>query len=119
MHEDMTAILKCYTEEAVSKSRKNPGAGKKNKRKQNNQRPQAGDKTTEVQLESDNRGCEPIRDSGRGRLLSSISDEELLKEIVRRKASSFRLSGAMKRIDETDDDPIGDSKTIACNNSTS
>merc|ERR1712238_163737 len=32
MHDDMSGILKCYTEEAVAKSRKEPGPGKKNKK---------------------------------------------------------------------------------------
>jgi hypothetical protein len=32
MHDDMAGILKCYTEEALAKSRKDPGPGKKNKK---------------------------------------------------------------------------------------
>ena len=45
MHDDMECILKCYTEEAVSKSRKSKGAGKKNKKTQDR------DKTSEIERE--------------------------------------------------------------------
>ncbi len=93
MHDDMTAILKCYTEEAVSKSRKNRGSGKKNKKR-------SRDESNEVAKETEvtTNGTHSIGDSASP--LALFSDDDLLKEIVRRKSQKFRLAGAMKRLDD-------------------
>ena len=45
MHDDMTSILKSYTEEALAKSRKDSGPGKKNKKRKNQRRRRTTSKT--------------------------------------------------------------------------
>lgn len=99
MHDDMTAILKCYTEEAVSKSRKAKGPGRKHRRNNENEKQNeiANNTSTPVKLESE----EDSKDNATG-LLSALSDDQLLKELARRKANHFRLAGAMKRLDNKD-----------------
>lgn len=79
MHDDATAILRCYTEDVVSKSRKKVYAGEisDSERLQNK-------KMTH-------------------RILDGVADEDLVKELARRKAAAFRLSGAMKRLEDDAD----------------
>ena len=104
MHEDMESILKCYTEEAVSKSRKIKGPGRK-KKKYNQKEPDSENHDTNNH--GDGKGGENSRENIKGstdvdmsssKQLSEWSDDELLKEITRRKANRFRLAGAMKRM---------------------
>lgn len=96
MHDDMTGILRCYTEEAVSRSRKVKGHGKKKKR--NNQNRIADDIKNDdiaaVNLETNN--CSKDGSNAVNGLLSTLSDEELLKEMARRKSQRFRFGGSMK-----------------------
>ena len=92
MHDDMTAILKCYTEEAVSKSRKNKGAGKKNRKRNHQESNAVPEGSKDTRTHSNN------HDSASP--LAQFSDDELLKEIVRRKSQKFKLAGAMKRLDD-------------------
>ena len=82
MHDDMTAILKCYTEEAVSKSRKAKGPGRKHRRNNENEKQNeiATNTSAPVKLESE----EDSKDNATG-LLSALSDDQLLKELARRK----------------------------------
>ena len=100
MHDDMEGILRCYTEEAVSKSRKEKGPGKKKKRNGQNGKTNniKSDNNTAVHTETKN--CSRDSSNNAEGLLSSLSDEELLKEMARRKAQRFRLGGAMKSIDK-------------------
>lgn len=98
MHSDMESILRCYTEEAVSKSRKIQGAGKKGRRRncddeENKKAPTKVHLPTLIEKEVE-------------KIVENISDEQLLKELNRRKARKFRLAGAMKRKDENEDSQI-------------
>jgi tRNA(Ile)-lysidine synthase TilS/MesJ len=88
MHEDATAILRCYTEEAITKSRKK-NRQKKIKGHEENKEP---DKAVGGSKE----GVEDLD-------LSGFSDDALLKELARRRAAQYRLAGAMKRTNEDDD----------------
>ncbi len=97
MHDDMTSILKCYTEEAVSKSRKNKGPGKQNKNQE--------EKRLKLELNEINTTLED-EDSGSGSPLSSYTDEQLVKEMARRKSHRFRLAGAMRRIGNDNDESM-------------
>ena len=106
MHDDMECILKCYTEEAVSKSRKIKGAGKKNKKR--NHPESTEDKNDAKMTDVAPTSSKSTSSSNNANPLEHYSDDQLLKEIVRRKAQKFRLAGAMKRLDnesKNDEEP--------------
>eukprot|EP00934_Nitzschia_sp_Nitz4_P002828 Nitzschia sp. Nitz4//scaffold107_size73032//38978//44923//NITZ4_005762-RA/size73032-processed-gene-0.110-mRNA-1//1//CDS//3329532599//2818//frame0 len=88
MHDDSTAILRSYTEEALAKSRRDKG-GKK-----------ATPSSTSKKIQETT-----TEEIGNAALLSSASEEELVRELARRRADRYRLAGSMKRVDE--DDPTG------------
>jgi tRNA(Ile)-lysidine synthase TilS/MesJ len=117
MHDDATAILRCYLEEAVSRSRrndvpKNVGKARKGQRGEN---AVVADKDQRDQKPAmiTNSATVPLDDAGRDSkrikaVLAEASDEDLMKELARRKAEQFRLSGAMKRLnDNKEGDPTG------------
>lgn len=101
MHDDMTSILKSYTEEALAKSRKDSGPGKKNKK-----RKQQNDADGSPPLKkSDNEESSDDKESGvsdakkQGSLcvnLAEASDDQLLRELANRRAAKFKTYGAMK-----------------------
>jgi len=101
MHDDLQGILRCYTEEAVSKSRKNnKGQGKRKNREQTSDVVKNKNETTEVMEKADI--IDPSKVS-HSQALSDFTDKELVKEVARRKAHKFRLAGAMKRLDDDED----------------
>lgn len=106
MHDDMESILKCYTEEAVSKSRKNKGAGKKNKKRNH---PDSNDDQNDAKMtDMAPTSSDSTSTDNNANPLEQFSDDQLLKEIVRRKSQKFRLAGAMKRLDngpKNDEEP--------------
>jgi tRNA(Ile)-lysidine synthase TilS/MesJ len=117
MHDDATPILRCYLEEAVSKSRrngvpKNGGKARQGKRgadtsvlekDQGDQKPAVTAKSATVPLDNATHDSKRIKT-----VLAEASDEDLMKELARRKAEKFRLSGAMKRLkDDKECDPTG------------
>lgn len=101
MHDDLTAIMRCYTEEAVARSRKVNMPKGKGRKKGRGQRGD-GEKTEENAVAD-------IKDEELGKTLVEATDEELVKELARRKAERYKLSGAMKRLggDGDDEDPTG------------
>lgn len=105
MHEDSTAILRCYTEEAVARSRKeNHKPVKITGGKQRAKDAVSEEKKDDVAAAS-NSHMQPEQETKRARvLLADASDDELIKELARRKAEQFRLSGSMKRLEVGDDD---------------
>lgn len=90
MHDDATSILRCYTDEVVSKSRKN-----------NNQ---------EVMCSADQENLKRTTSE----VLGEVTEEDLVKELARRKADRFRLSGSMKRVDDGDESGIPDPTGQMC-----
>lgn len=92
MHDDMTAILKSYTEEALSKSRKEQGPGKSKKRKH--------------EAESDATQSPPViatdakeikrSDESLSLDLARASEDDLLRELAKRRAARYKTYGAMK-----------------------
>jgi hypothetical protein len=98
MHEDATAILRCYTDEAISKSKK-----------ENNKKiyPNYPDKVKVSTDENQALSVDHVDHIGSGsdehyekRAIASISeasDDDLLMELARRKADKFRLSGSMQK----------------------
>ena len=88
MHDDSTAILRSYTEEALAKSRTSE---------------HRKSRTHSPEEEKKENGTEVDADSAVDGLLS-YSEAQLVKELARRRAERYRLAGAMKRID--DDEPF-------------
>lgn len=84
MHGDLEPILHGYTEDVVSKSRRRlvPQKGKKG---------DDGEEKKDSEVES----AAPTT------MLADASDEDLIRELARRKAERHRLAGAAKRLDET------------------
>jgi hypothetical protein len=105
MHEDSTAILRCYTEEAVARSREGePQACKNIRGKQRAKEGVSEEKKDDVAAGS-NSHMQLEEGTKRAKvLLADASDDELIKELARRKAEQFRLSGSMKRLEVGDDD---------------
>jgi hypothetical protein len=98
MHDDATAILRSYTEEALAKSQK------ENRVKKNSK----VSKTNEGEIPQPVQG-DPSQDPScniASCTLADASEEQLLHELARRRAARFRLAGAMQRR-ETSDDPTG------------
>ena len=98
MHEDSTAILRCYTEETLSKS------------KRGNNKKLYPNRTIEVEARRDGVNTEGAheenchRDGSIGTketnaniTFAMVSDEDLIMEIARRKADKFRLFGSMQK----------------------
>ena len=133
MHDDSTAILRCYTEEAVAKSRKacpngNGGKGTKGKKGRKHRREDGGkDEGGGEDGASSVARLETLSGSGltdgsgkvdstKGKVfsLADVSEEELVKELARRRAERFKLSGANKAgVPKKDDvDPTGQVCTI-------
>ena len=117
MHDDSTSILRCYTEEAVSKSRREKGNynGKKkqlSKKQQAHELKEVKSNSMEVDeaLETNNEN-----QTIDGSTLAEIPEEELIRELARRKSLKFKLAGAMKRMQNSkkdDIDPTGQVCTL-------
>merc|ERR1712100_64324 len=114
MHDDSTAIMRCYTEEVVSRTCK--VKDRKNRKRSkflaaaNQELQSSQSKTT---------GSPPETDPNLHLALRNASEEDLIKELARRKAERFRHSGAMKRLkndespsEKTINDPIGQVCTL-------
>lgn len=106
MHDDLTAILHSYTEEAVSKSRKVPHSGKGKSREQvkserKNSSIDRADKAISSGTSKHDNYTQAHND------LTSASEEELLLALTKKRAERFRLAGAMGRHEGDDTDPTG------------
>ena len=107
MHDDMSSILRGYTEEAVSKSRKVPHNGKKSQRK--------GDVTSTVtpptlddEVDGPNRITLDTSAPPTNNSLASFSEDQLMMELARRKASRYQKSAA----NGDSEDPTGQVCTL-------
>lgn len=100
MHDDATAILRSYTEEALGKSRKIVDKKKGAKNQPNNE-------TSATTVES-------AADPNQAMRLQDCSDQELVRELARRRAEKFRLAGASpgNKRDELPVDPTGQVCTL-------
>jgi tRNA(Ile)-lysidine synthase TilS/MesJ len=91
MHDDATAILRSYTEEVLAKSRKEMKA-----------KTQKLDCTNGATLPEENTGHSTATS------LETATDEDLVRELARRRAQRYRLAGAMApRSPDDNDDPTG------------
>jgi hypothetical protein len=84
MHGDMEPILHGYTEQVVAKARRRLIPCKTTKKDENDM---------EEEKKESAEGPKSV-------LLANASDEDLVRELARRKAEKNRLAGAMKRLDE-------------------
>jgi len=99
MHDDATAILRSYTEEALAKSRK---VDKKKNGKNEPNNPASGT------------AAESSADPNIAMRLQDFSEEELVRELARRRADKFRLAGASpgNKRDDLPVDPTGQVCTL-------
>ncbi len=98
MHDDMTSILKSYTEEALARSRKEQGPGKKNKKRKHKEGASGNSppcKKYDIETIEDVSNLEDNQSHGKANL-SDYSEDDLLKELARRRAEKFKAYGAMK-----------------------
>lgn len=90
MHSDSTAILRSYLDETLARS--NAGVPNRRKRQRDEDHDMA-DASPETQTSSNtNRG------------LQEATDDELLRELARRKADKYRLAGANKFVAHDDEE---------------
>ena len=97
MHDDATAILRSYTEEALAKSRKDNRIKKERERK--------SAKEAGISKAADT--AENIPSS-----LKDATEESLVRELARRRAERFRLAGAMPGKSNDNYDPTGQVCTL-------
>ena len=91
MHDDMSSILRGYTEEAVSRSRKEPHSGRKKQRKNEIQKSAAtGAEAPDVAMESPKATSPSTTAAQTNNSLANFSEDQLMMELARRKASRFR-----------------------------
>jgi len=107
MRDEATAILRCYTEEAVANSKREEKFSRNGKSQLRTEGSLTGN-----EVDADIKSSTNIVDT-----LACLSDDDLLKEVARRKALQYRLHGAMKRFGETEDptldmDPTGQMCTV-------
>ena len=115
MHDDATAIMRSYTEEAIAKSRKGikkkPSDFQKKNIGNNNTISEQG-KHSGKSGSTDIASCITIS-------LEEASEEMLVRELARRRASKYRLAGAMAmHSPEVPDDPTGQVCTLNGGNGT-
>jgi tRNA(Ile)-lysidine synthase TilS/MesJ len=113
MHDDSTAILRSYLDETVERSKKENHL-KWKKRAES----KAKNDTTEsvlVAVPREEPGVD--HDSKRARLmLSEASEDDLVRELAKRRAEKFRLAGAMKRLEKDEEDPTDQVCTLSGGN---
>lgn len=95
LHDDSTAIMRSYLENTIAKSRKVPV---KKKAKLTNGSLKDENESKAV-ITSDNSSSDDASKS-----LASASEEEIIAELARRRASKYQMSGAMKRLPGKDKD---------------
>lgn len=102
MHDDSTAILRSYTEEALAKSRKG-NKGKKSRDATNANLKTDEDAQSEKKTDTTQNSPSSLEDA---------SEEELIRELARRRAERFRLNGAMPGRPGDKYDPTGQVCTL-------
>ena len=103
MHDDATAIMRSYTEEAIAKSRK----GVKRKPSDNTKK-KVGSNGGAEQVNTSVTNGSAGDSSSTATNLEDASEEMLLRELARRRAKKYRLAGAMAMHSPgNQDDPTG------------
>ena len=118
MHDDMAAILKSYTEEALSKSRKEQGPGKRNKKRKIKdsaggestpplkRAAEAEEKKEEATLAISEGQDMNQENSSAKNALNEASEEELLRELARRRAEKYKIHAATKTYSKHDESDL-------------
>eukprot|EP00547_Thalassionema_nitzschioides_P011281 CAMPEP_0194261270 /NCGR_PEP_ID=MMETSP0158-20130606/45937_1 /TAXON_ID=33649 /ORGANISM="Thalassionema nitzschioides, Strain L26-B" /LENGTH=1612 /DNA_ID=CAMNT_0039001387 /DNA_START=24 /DNA_END=4859 /DNA_ORIENTATION=- len=88
MHDDMTAILRSYSDEIHAKGKKENNPIYQQRRRQQQEKNDYDDSSRKT-TSDDSNDKEQLMAEG-------LSDETLLRELARRKANQYRLVGAMK-----------------------
>lgn len=105
MHDDATAILRSYTEEALAKSRRG-NRGERGKDNIGDGRVHTDEGTTDEEKKEPGRN-DYDTGSPQGALVA-FTEDQLVKELARRRAERYRLAGAMKRLGDSEaSDPTG------------
>lgn len=94
MHDDSTAIMRSYTEEALAKSRKENHV----KKRRDSPKLNTNEKKTPDEIKNpDSKGASAETKCAKSEkeevFLSEASEEELIKELTRRRVERFRLAG--------------------------
>lgn len=109
MHDDSTAIMRLYLEETIAKSVKVPSAKKKSGKGVTIEGKPVNASNNTVLNNDSVEGTSQNTSTN----LASATEEQLIAELARRRAAKFQLSGAMKRLDNADDeDPTGQVCTL-------
>eukprot|EP00546_Thalassionema_frauenfeldii_P005942 CAMPEP_0178914740 /NCGR_PEP_ID=MMETSP0786-20121207/11609_1 /TAXON_ID=186022 /ORGANISM="Thalassionema frauenfeldii, Strain CCMP 1798" /LENGTH=465 /DNA_ID=CAMNT_0020587713 /DNA_START=33 /DNA_END=1430 /DNA_ORIENTATION=- len=103
MHDDMTAILRSYSDEIHAKGKKENNPIYQQRRKEREEEQPPPPETKEEQTTSDAAAAadkeqqqQQHQKKKQAALAEQLSDEILLRELARRKANRYRLVGAMK-----------------------
>lgn len=107
MHDDMSSILRGYTEEAVSKSRKVPHNGKKKQHKGDTSNTVTSP-TLDGEADAPNKMTADTSAAPTNNSLASFSEDQLMMELARRKASRYQKSAA----NGDSEDPTGQVCTL-------
>lgn len=104
MHEDSTSIMRCYLEETIARSRKIPVSSKKGKLL-NGAEDDVEVEGVVLNIASTASNSEDCQGTTQESLMSlaSVSEEELIAELARRRADKYKLFGAMKRLASKND----------------
>ena len=118
MHDDATAIMRSYTEEAIAKSRK--GIKKKPSDFKKNDIQVNGNMEDVTAEQGKNPNTNLSTDDSIAKIsLDEASEEMLVRELARRRANKYRLAGAMAmHAPENPDDPTGQVCTLDGRNGT-
>jgi tRNA(Ile)-lysidine synthase TilS/MesJ/selenocysteine lyase/cysteine desulfurase len=117
MHDDATAILRAYTEEALAKSRKEnkvkkrPNGSDSRNSKKIKAEPMEDGENDEKKMESIPQPMESD-DAKKSTFLADASEDELVRELARRKADRYRLAGSMQKGWVDPEDPTGQVCTL-------
>jgi len=109
MHPLSEAVMHSFTEEAVARSRKKGVPAKHSKKQEASSRSNEDAASGKVTPGEASKLLETNESA-----LSTMTDEDLMAELARRKAAKYRLAGAMKRTDETGESARSGTSTMLC-----
>jgi hypothetical protein len=117
MHDDTTPILRAYTKEALAKSwkenkvKKRPNGSDSSNSKKVKAEPMEDGENDEKRIDSIPPPMESD-DAKSSTFLADASEEELIRELARRKADRYRLAGSMQQGLVDQEDPTGQVCTL-------
>jgi tRNA(Ile)-lysidine synthase TilS/MesJ len=119
MHDDSTAIMRSYTEEAIGKSRKGVKKKPSDFKKKDMRSNDSKENGITEQAKSPIMNGSTDDSSSKVTSLEEASEEMLIRELARRRANKYRLAGAMAmHSPDNQDDPTGQVCTLNGGNGT-